>query len=240
MSAFHHFISLSKASHSIQISIMDPIAVSPEEWGRGDVIQHMKSGKIGKIFCEGDGETAYHRDDTGNLVYDHYGEEWLLLHFTEPSTKVKQGRKWKVVPGRKEEIWVELQNRDFVNLSQGVRSGPSSNTRGRSVGASLVADQCTPAISDAEQRTAESSVADQNTIVSTIATDSSTNFGHDDSNFDHDWIGADIEEDNSVNSETPNDTSLEATSSSPLRSEVGEKRGAPLQVRKDFKTHKKR
>ena len=78
---------------------MEPLAYSPEEWVRGDVLRDIRSGKERKIFKLGDGETVYHRDQSGNVIFDNYGDEWLLIQFSEIATKVKQGRKLTVVPG---------------------------------------------------------------------------------------------------------------------------------------------
>ena len=201
---------------------MEPIVDCPEVWVRGDVVRDVRSGKKGKIFKLGDGETVYHRDQSGNVVFDNYGEGWLLLQFSEPATKVKQGRKWNVVPGKREEMWIELSNRDFVNLSDAVRKNATNDIGDRSVGASSAT-----ASSVADQSTAASSVEDQNATASSIAVDSSLNFDHDENNF-NDWIAEDIEDDGSV--DTTNNTSLEAVSSSSLQSEAGLKRAAPVQV----------
>jgi hypothetical protein len=218
---------------------MESTTDASEEWVRGDVVRDVRSDKEWKICNEGNGETLYHRDQSGSFVIDNYGDEWLLLQFSEPATKVKQGRKWKVVPGTKEEKWIKLLDRNFINLSDAVRKSATNYTGDRSAGASSivdhsanvssVADLSTPASSVAYQRTATSSVEDQNTNSSSIVVDSRLNFSQDDSNFD-DWAVEDLADDGFVGSPRADDTSLTAVSSSSLQSEVGKKRDAPVQV----------
>lgn len=162
---------------------MESTTDASEEWVRGDVVRDVRSDKEWKICNEGNGETLFYRDQSGSLVIDNYGDEWLLLQFSEPVTKVKQGRKWKVVPGTKEEKRIKLLDRNFINLSDAVRKSATNYTGDRSAGASSavdhsanassVADLNTPASPVAYQRTATSSVEDQNTNSSPIVVDSS-------------------------------------------------------------------
>ena len=90
-----------------------------EQWLLGDIVEGIASDREGKIMKLGEGESVFHRDRLGLIVYSHHGDEWILLQFSEKSIKVKQGKKWTVVPGKKEDFWIKTTSPDFFrNMSE--------------------------------------------------------------------------------------------------------------------------
>jgi hypothetical protein len=65
------------------------------------VIIRDDTNKEWKIVKVGSGETRSHKDSDNKLVYDNIGGELVVLQFSEPTKKVKKGRKWEVVEGVK-------------------------------------------------------------------------------------------------------------------------------------------
>lgn len=89
-----------------------------EQWLLGDIVEDVASEREGKIVKLGEGGSVFHRERLGLIVYSHHGDEWILLQFSEKSTKVKQGKRWVVVPGKKEDLWIKITSPDFRNMSE--------------------------------------------------------------------------------------------------------------------------
>ena len=89
-----------------------------EQWLLGDIVEDVASEREGKIVKLGEGESVFHRESLDSIVYSHHGDEWILLQFSERSTKVKQGKRWVVVPGKKEDLWIKMTTPDFHNMSE--------------------------------------------------------------------------------------------------------------------------
>ena len=89
-----------------------------EQWLLGDIVKDAASDREGKIVKLGEGESVFHRERSGLIVCSHHGDEWILIQFTEKTTKVKQGKKWVTVPGKKEDLWIKITSQDFRNMSE--------------------------------------------------------------------------------------------------------------------------
>ena len=51
-----------------------------EKWVLGDIVEDDMDNRDWKIIKIGDGETVFHRDGSGLIAYDRYGDGWILLH----------------------------------------------------------------------------------------------------------------------------------------------------------------
>ena len=87
-----------------------------EQWLLGDIVEDVASSRKRKVVKLGEGESVLHRERSGLMIYSHHGEEWILLQFSEKSTKVKQGKKWVDVPAKREDLWIKIASQEFHNM----------------------------------------------------------------------------------------------------------------------------
>ena len=74
------------------------------QWSLCDIVEDAASDREEKIVKLGEGESVFYRERLGLIIYSRHGDECILLQFTEKTTKVKLGKKWVVVPGKKDHI----------------------------------------------------------------------------------------------------------------------------------------
>ena len=142
--------------------MMDNQVSDAETWNLGDIIKD-NTNKEWKLVKVGSGETRSHKDSENQLVYDNVGGELVVLQFSEPTKKVKKGKKWELVEGAKEHVIIKLMDNKYTNLSEAVRQRINE----RKLEESLFSTEIDPSV-------IASFVADRSTIASSIATSVST------------------------------------------------------------------
>ena len=73
----------------------------------------------------GVGDCESYKNANGEVFYDNQGSNRVYLEFVEQSTKVKRGKKYIVVQGRKETLWIDKATTEFENESYAVRVASS-------------------------------------------------------------------------------------------------------------------
>ena len=100
--------------------MMDNQVSDAETWNLGDIIKD-NTNKAWKLVKVGSGETRSHKDSDNKFVCDNIGGELVALQFSEPTKKVKKGKKWELVEGAKEHVIIKLMDVKYTNLSEAVR-----------------------------------------------------------------------------------------------------------------------
>ena len=95
------------------------------EWKIGDAVRETLSRKIWQIVELGVGDCESYRKANGEVFYDNQGSDRVCLQFVEQSTKVKRGKKYVVVQGRKDTLWIDKATTEFENESYAVRVSSS-------------------------------------------------------------------------------------------------------------------
>ena len=79
-------------------SLVDQVS----EWNMGDAVREIDSSRVGKVSEIGTGGCVFVRKPNGEIEYENQGDGRVCLLFVEHSKKIKQAKKWVVVPGMKE------------------------------------------------------------------------------------------------------------------------------------------
>ena len=99
-------------------SLVDQVS----EWNMGDAVREIDSSRVGKVSEIGTGESVFVRKPNGEIEYENQGDGRVCSLFVEHSKKIKQAKKWVVVPGMKESFRIDKLSTEFENESYLVRN----------------------------------------------------------------------------------------------------------------------
>jgi hypothetical protein len=92
-----------------------------EDWKLGDAVKDKLSNTMWKVVELGVGDCDCFLKLNGEVEFHNQGDARAKIQFVEPAKKVKKGKKWVVVEGKKESFCIDKGAEEYENDSCRVR-----------------------------------------------------------------------------------------------------------------------